>query len=214
MQACTWLASLPHRAYGYLMALAGLVLVVYSPVLNSYFLSDDFGIWNGARQGLHDIWSRPHTRWVRPLGLSTWWLSLEVFGHDASLHLASNVIWHILNCFLVFHLCSYFTYTAHLKRALTATTIFAVFPLHSEAVAWLSSRYELGCATFMLASCIFYLRALDKAPLVHNGLAVVCFVLALLFKEMALGLPLVILVLTYARFRAIKPLIFLRLLAT
>jgi tetratricopeptide (TPR) repeat protein len=68
--------------------------------------------------------------------------------------------------------------------AFVAALLFAVHPIHTEAVASIAGRSELLAAAFLLAAWLFHLH--DRvAP------ALVCFVLAMLSKESAVAfLPL------------------------
>src|SRR5205085_6497923 len=69
--------------------------------------------------------------------------------------------------------------------AFAAALLFAVHPIHTEAVASVSGRAELLACAFLLTAWILHLRD-------HQISALICFVLALLSKESAVVfLPLV-----------------------
>jgi protein O-mannosyl-transferase len=79
-----------------------------------------------------------------------------------------------------------------------ATALFAVHPLRVEAVAWTSSQPYLPCALFFMLAVLAYLQAypMDSAP--RRGWLVASFLLlvvALLFKAVAVTLPVVLLIL-------------------
>jgi hypothetical protein len=76
--------------------------------------------------------------------------------------------------------------------AIWAGLLFAVYPLHPEAVAWVIGRVDLLCGLFYLASVFCYLRFRLLRDTVYLKGSLLCFLLALLSKEMAVTLPVVI----------------------
>ena len=80
--------------------------------------------------------------------------------------------------------------------ALAGALLFAVHPVHTEAVAWVSGRTDLLAAFFMLISVIAWVK--DRgAPAKRNWpwrvAGVLSFALALLSKEVSFVLPAVLL---------------------
>jgi hypothetical protein len=79
-----------------------------------------------------------------------------------------------------------------------ATALYAVHPLRVEAVAWASCQPYLPCTLFSMLAVLAYLRAfgMDSSPR-WGWLAgsFVLFVVALLFKAVAVTLPAVLLIL-------------------
>src|SRR5438105_2612339 len=67
-----------------------------------------------------------------------------------------------------------------------ASLLFAFHPIHTEAVNMVVGRTELLAALFGLLTFIFYLRG-------WNGVALVSFFLALLSKEIAVTVPIMLL---------------------
>src|SRR5882672_3577773 len=76
--------------------------------------------------------------------------------------------------------------------AFVAALLFAVHPIHTEAVASVVGRAELLAAGFLLAAWILHLRDREIA-------ALICFLLALLSKESAAAFLALVLVGDYAR---------------
>ena len=103
--------------------------------------------------------------------------------------------YHLLNIFLhlAVTLLLYFLLRKLLEQVLHVNSIafataalFAVHPIHAEAVAWISGRSELLAAGFLLGAWLLHLHDEPIATLL-------CFVLALLSKESSvIFLPLVI----------------------
>jgi len=67
--------------------------------------------------------------------------------------------------------------------------LFAVFPIHSETVAWICGRYDLLCTFFYLLAVFALLRWRGRSPWVSHGLIPACYLGAILSKEMAITLP-------------------------
>ncbi|MFI5183732.1 MAG: tetratricopeptide repeat protein [Vicinamibacteria bacterium] len=84
--------------------------------------------------------------------------------------------------------------------ALLAALLFAVHPIHTEAVTWIAGIMDVSCTFFALLSFYCFLRVGDTrllgAPYV---LSLASFFLATLCKEPALLLPLVIFAYDYLR---------------
>ncbi len=84
-----------------------------------------------------------------------------------------------------------------LKRGLAAA-LFAVHPLRVEAVAWASCQPYLPCILFSMLSVLAYLRAFGTGSSPQWGWlagSFLLFVLAQLFKAVAVSLPAVLLIL-------------------
>jgi protein O-mannosyl-transferase len=75
-----------------------------------------------------------------------------------------------------------------------AALLFAVHPVHTEAVAWVAGLPDLSFTFFFLLSFALYIRSTMEQP-VHKGLysiSVASFFLSALSKEPALTLPLIL----------------------
>ncbi len=166
--------------------LALLVLAVFHATPGGSFHLDDYSLFDGAGSP------------VRPLTQLSFWLNgtgyLAERGQQAAgLFLLVNVLLHFANSCLVFDVLSRLT---DRRAALLGAMIFAVHPLQAEAVNYVFARATLLAALF----CLFTVRAwLDGRP----WLASAFFLAAVLSKEDALALPLV---LTLDHRRAWRPL--------
>lgn len=74
----------------------------------------------------------------------------------------------------------------------TSAVLFAAYPLHPEAVAWIIGRVDVLCGLFLFASTYCYLahRRCGRRGFLIG--AIVTFVLAMMSKEMAVTLPVVL----------------------
>jgi tetratricopeptide (TPR) repeat protein len=78
------------------------------------------------------------------------------------------------------------------RAALAGALLFAVHPIHTEAVAWIMGRSELLAAALALASCLCFLRAADRAGsrrVAWAAAAAAAFFAAVLSKEHVATLP-------------------------
>lgn len=82
--------------------------------------------------------------------------------------------------------------------AFIAALLFSIHPQHVESVAWMSERKDVLCQFFILLTVIchiFYTTTTAKVRPVWFGAALLCFLLALMAKPMAVTLPVVLLLL-------------------
>ena len=77
--------------------------------------------------------------------------------------------------------------------AFAGAALFAVHPLQSEAVAYVSGRSELMCAVWFLAALLLTRRAMLSGRRLAAAGAIVCALLAIASKEIGLVLPIVVL---------------------
>jgi tetratricopeptide (TPR) repeat protein len=82
--------------------------------------------------------------------------------------------------------------SAHLA-AFIGAALFAVHPLQSEAVAYVSGRSELMCAVWFIAALLLARQAILSGTRTRGALAAACGVLAIASKETGLVLPIVFL---------------------
>jgi hypothetical protein len=69
-----------------------------------------------------------------------------------------------------------------------SASLFAVHPVHAEAVAWIAGRNDVFCTSFLLASLLLYLRFHRTGRPLLFTLSMLAFFFALLTKEIAVGL--------------------------
>ncbi len=125
----------------------------------------------------------------RPLTVLSYLLHVRTTGAQALPFLLGNVLLHAAVSLLVLRLGQRLVGD---HGALVGAAVFAVHPLHTEAVAWIMGRSELLAALFGLASCLAWLRALDPAarrPLACAIGASALYLAASLSKEHAVLLP-------------------------
>lgn len=175
------------------LLLAVVALVYGNALVNQLVMDDELYIVRNAQvvdPSFHRIFTaNPVDSVFRPITFATFALNWAISGpkpfgfHLLNLLLHAGVVW-LLYLLLQELLGS----TAEAKTvAFAAALLYAVLPIHTEAVDWAVGRSELLAAGFLFAGWILHLRDRPIASLA-------CFALAMLSKESAVAFfPLVIL---------------------
>jgi len=135
----------------------------------------------------------------RPFAHLIWMLCYYLFGLAPwGFHLV-NVLFHVGASLLVFFITDrllHETPDAAGSRllAFSVAMLFAVHPIHTEAVAWVSAGMDVSSAFFSLLAFYLYLRSSDiNSPVPGTRyLSAVSFFFATLCKEPAVTLPVVL----------------------
>ncbi|PKN67493.1 MAG: hypothetical protein CVU57_01955 [Deltaproteobacteria bacterium HGW-Deltaproteobacteria-15] len=127
-----------------------------------------------------------HTGYYRPLINFTYWLDYRFWGLSAPGFRATNLILHLLNCFVFFSLASIFA--SDRKTALLIAMLFSVHPVHTEAVSWISSRNNILVSLFCLSSLYCYVQGFRRQKAGWILLSTILFTAGLLSKEFGLML--------------------------
>jgi tetratricopeptide (TPR) repeat protein len=183
-----------------------LAVLVYANSLANGFAYDDVWIIQN-RDLVHsfgrlpellttDYWpDRFGSGLYRPLTLLTYAIDWQLWGGDP-------LGFHLVNILL--HAAVAGALTALLLRlfpwwgALVGGAVFAVHPVHTEAVANVVGRAELLTALFMISACLIYLdklRSEDRLGLARTATIAALYVLSMLSKELGVVLPALLLIL-------------------
>jgi tetratricopeptide (TPR) repeat protein len=195
--------SAPARRPGMPVAVAALILASVLPYLNALhggFVFDDklLVVRHGAVTGAFRVWpilTAPYWEAIReallwrPVTTLSFAIDWHLGGGGAAWFHAVNIGLHaiatLLWAWLVLRIARRGT------LALVAGLLFAVHPIHTEAVTWISGRAELLAAVFGLA-------ALHLAWSRRRWLTLPALLLAIGSKESAASLPLILLFLSFA----------------
>lgn len=127
----------------------------------------------------------------RPLVLVWFLINNSIFSHEPSGWHLTTLLVHLLATALVFVLSRIL-----LKQRLSSlavTAIFALHPIHVESVAWISAVTEPLCAVWFLAAFLGYLKFRENDHAIKWLVAsLFCYASALLTKETAAGLPILL----------------------
>jgi protein O-mannosyl-transferase len=199
-----WLGS-KRPSLWVLVAFLVIGFAAFSTILNSYFLSDEFGqIGKVLRGDLSVSWGQSHGGFFRPLFILSYLIDSKIWGvRPFGFHL-TNVALHSMNAFLVFLLTLKLmpNHRAGIISgrliSLGAGLLFLLNPSHTEAVSWISGRADLISAFFGLASLSLYLTFLSHDRTLYLLLSFTSFTPALLAKESAICVPLLVFVIGVA----------------
>jgi hypothetical protein len=168
------------------------VALVYANTLWNQFTWDDELYITSNPQVTQFSWrgllaANRVTNVFRPLTFGSFAFNWALQGaHPFGFHLLNLLLHGAVTLLLYWLLCALLDEVPHgTTMALVAAALFAVHPIHTEAVTSIVGRPELLAAGFLLAAWLLHLRDL-QIP------ALICFALALLSKESAASfLPLV-----------------------
>jgi hypothetical protein len=142
----------------------------------------------------HDFWGRAISdrashKSYRPLVVLTFRLNHMLHGLQPCGYVVVNVLLHACASALLYHIALRLLEGTHRPcyGALAAATIFAVHPVHAEAVAGIVGRAETACCCFMFLAFLSGMRAaspgIGQAAWPWAAAVVVLMVCATLCKE-------------------------------
>lgn len=185
-----------------LFFLAVLTFAVYSFAVNGSFktMDDEYSIVKNDKiksfKNLPEVMTSAFfsgNSYYRPLVSVSFMKEYFFFGLNPVPYYIDNILLHILNTLLVFGIL--YQLTRREQTALAVAALFALHPIHWEAVSNIPGRAILLCAFFYLLSLFFFLLS-DRKKL-FSYLSLAAFALALLCKESAGVLPALLLSLMY-----------------
>ena len=111
-----------------------------------------------------------------------------------------NIIFHLVNCFLVYRLALVLSKNNTLVAFVTSL-LFGIHPLHVESVAWVSERKDVLYALFFIAGHISYTKYVDTNSKREYWLTLLFVVLSLLSKPAAVIFPVSLFCIDFLRSR-------------
>jgi hypothetical protein len=183
-----------------------LAVLAYLPALGVGFLSDDFGFL--FRAETRDL--RGYLGWqillpsqgtgvafYRPFGmLTTWQFDWQLWGLNPFPYHLLGLLLHAATALVLGLLIS--DLMGKRSAGLLAGALFAVFPIHTEAVGWLSAQWDIWAALFSITSLWLFNRwwrttnsSADSTVSKRMGwllyaLSLLAYTLAIFSKESAL----------------------------
>lgn len=186
-----------------LVIVLAVTAAVYLPSLRNGFTNWDDDIYVTGNAAVKDVSLRGAIRLFTGFHVSNYhpltMLSLMADGAlggggPFAYHLHSLGL-HLLNILLVFVLFSRMHGRGIAPLAVAA--LFALHPIHTEPVAWISSRKDLLYSAFYLVSMTAYVNYVKYGRKKYYFASLGLFVLSLLSKPMAVTLPAVLFLLDY-----------------
>lgn len=172
-------------------------VVIFSPMVSNYFVGDDFTWFRWAADSGSSIFGaissyfldsdgffyRPGTKLYFYLMYSVFWMN--------------QVVFHIVSLSLHFIVASLFFLIG--KKILRSTLwsflaslLFLVMSGYSESVFWISTTGTLFNSLFLLASLFMFILWVEKKRLFHYISSIVFMISSLLFHEMGVVIPLLL----------------------
>lgn len=153
--------------------LAGLCIIAYFNSIHGEFIIDD----------LHAVVNNPQIEnlWASALDPALFCnaLSYRIGKLDVAPHHIVSIIVHCLNTILVFFFLQRFYGQ---EPSLAGAALFAVHPVHVEAVSWISGRTYLLLAFFVLMTYLLYEKATRLAAQEKKAYAVFYLLSLLIFS--------------------------------
>jgi len=178
------------------------VALAYANALAAGFQFDDFNIIvdNPAVHSLAAWWAGMPG--IRPLLKLSYTLNWLADPGPIGFH-AVNVLLHLLNVALVWRLTAHLPVRAswqggpeRFRARILVSLLFALHPIQTESVTYISGRSMSLMAAFGLAALLCWLQApASTRPLLWRGLALLLFAAAVASKEVAVVLPLALVLL-------------------
>lgn len=203
--------TLPKSNWHYCLAITLLIFLAYSSSFQNSFQYDDFHVIvkNPAVKDLaycHQFFLNPQlgsgivkeTDGYRPLLMISYALNYSVGGLDVFGYHLLNFILHILCTIFVFHIILLLLgiaskeegpeTTSNQMTALFAGLIFALHPVQTESVTYITGRSSLLTALFFLVAFWFFLRYGLSGKNRYLYLSSFSYACALMVKEAAITL--------------------------
>ena len=145
--------------------IAAVTLAIYLPALGTGFVGDDFMILHRLRAlaGTADalrFFRGEFFEYYRPLGFLSHAVDWAIAGQDSRQFHLTNILLHTINAVLVFLIGK-----ALAPRTLVGPVAALLFALHAsntEAVVWMSARFDLLATCFGLAAISAVVRTVGR----------------------------------------------------
>ena len=181
------------------LALGLLVVVSYLPAMlwGGFVWDDNLCIkTDPVREvsGLWQVWFSPgaieneYHYW--PLVYTTFWLEHKLWGFDPTGYHIINVLLHVANTLLLWHLLRRLA----VPGAWIVAAVFAVHPLHVESVAWVIERKDVLSGLFYLGAALAWMRFVEQPSRGRYAGSLVLYAAGMLSKSIVVTLPVSLLI--------------------
>jgi len=180
-----------------------LTVIIYSNSLGGDFVYDDgyFIVKNIHIKNLENIpslfvsscttaFAELSQDVYRPVTTVTFALDYYLWKLNTFCYHLENVLLHAANAILLFLLLD--LVLADAAIAFLASLLFALHPVQTEVVSWISGRSSVLCLFFYLGALIFYIRFLKESKKAYLAVSAAFYAVSLFSKEMAISLPLLL----------------------
>ena len=186
------------KNYLYLIIICAAVFLSYYPILDNDFVWDDqaFIITNENIKSLKNIPSffiHDVEGLYRPMRTLFYSMSYALFGLKPFYYHLQAIVIHLIATILIYYILLKITDSRFIS--FSASLIFAIHPAHTESIAFITSSFDQIAIIFLLLSYYYYLKTSRLGKLYSMDwyyLSLSFFAIATFSSEMALTLPLII----------------------
>jgi len=142
------------------------------------------------------------TSHYRPLLVTSYAINYALGGLQPAGYHVVNLLFHVGSAFLVYLILDAMLLTARHPELVSGSLwfiipiatalIFAVHPFNSEVVNYITARSSVMCSFFYLMSFYFWIRFRSQKGSYFYIISLLAFILAMLTKEIAITLPLML----------------------
>lgn len=193
------------------MSLAIVTFIFFEPILHNSFISfdddeyiyDNPAVYTGLKlENIIGAFTNVHSNNYHPLTTLSHMIDCQIYKLWPGGHHLSNLLLHIVNAILLFHILN--RITKKIWPAAIVAALFAIHPMHVESVAWASERKDVLSTFFWMLTILAYSFYLERQTKKRYALTLILFVMGLLSKPMLVTLPFVLLLLDYWPFGRLK----------
>lgn len=182
-----------------ILAIVLVVFICYLPAINGGFLWDDPDYIRDnpllrTGEGLVRIWTSPRLspQWY-PVTFTSFWTEYQLWGLNTTGYHLTNVLLHCGSALLFWRVLK----RLEVPGALLAASVFALHPVMTESVAWMTERKNTLSLFLALATLHAWLRTRNAISPRSYTACLILFALALLSKSVVATLPAVMLVIVW-----------------
>jgi Tfp pilus assembly protein PilF len=202
--------SLTERAgiRAYLVSVLLIILVTFAVYANSVsgeFVIDDIAQIKNNKQITSFVYLPKYFRGgilegiiqYRPLFLVTLLLEYKIWGLKPYGYHLTNIFLHACNSLFVFFLIKKLLKGKEVVFPAMGAMLFAVHPVHTESVSWISGVTDLILSAFFLSAFLFYLEYRKTQKKQYFSLCLIFFTFSVFSKEVAVMFPLIVILYDY-----------------
>lgn len=178
-----------------LTVLIAVVFISFRPVLHCDFVNwddDDYVLTNPlvkslSFENIKQIFSTSVQKIYSPLVILSFVVEHHFFGFNPFFYHLDNLLLHCAIVALVFYFCLLLGFET--IPAAFAALLFGLHPMHVESVAWVTERKDVLFVFFYMSALNCYLQYLNHKKWYFYSFAILCGLLSMLSKPMAVSLP-------------------------
>ena len=158
--------------------------VVNNTAIRSFSLENIKSIFQSTSVGMY-----------QPFTTLIYALTYSISGLNPTAYHLGSLLFHIINCMLLFQILS--CLKVDKKTIFLLTAVFAIHPMQVESIAWTSAFSNLVFSSFFMGSLLVYMRFLNQGHKKYYWISLFFFLLSCLSKSTAVVLPLILILTDY-----------------